>query len=50
MPASIIRVLTNIEAQQRPAVWTDIETRFDAFQTAERFVGPCELLVASGSK
>lgn len=44
------QMLANVEAAQRPAVWAEIEARLGDFETAEGFVGPCELLVASGSK
>jgi len=44
------QMLANVEAAQRPAVWAEIESRLGDFETAEGFVGPCELLVASGSK
>jgi SAM-dependent methyltransferase len=44
------QMLANVEAAQRPAVWAEIEERLGDFETGEGFVGPCELLVASGSK
>lgn len=44
------QMLARVEAEQRPAVWAEIETRLGEFETAEGFVGPCELLVASGTK
>jgi len=44
------QMLTNVEAEQRRAVWAEIETRLGEFETSEGFVGPCELLVASGAK
>ena len=44
------QMLANVEIAQRPAIWDEIETRLGEFETAEGFVGPCELLVASGTK
>lgn len=44
------QMLANVETAQRPAIWDEIETRLGEFETAEGFVGPCELLVASGTK
>lgn len=44
------QMLTDVEAEQRRAVWAEIETRLGEFETSEGFVGPCELLVASGAK
>ncbi len=44
------QMLANVEAEQRPAVWDEIEAGLGEFETAEGFVGPCELLVASGAK
>ncbi len=42
------QMLAGVAEADRAAVWDDIETALRAFETADGFVGPCELLVASG--
>jgi SAM-dependent methyltransferase len=42
------QMLAGIPAEQRPGVWDEIETALGQFETTEGFVGPCELLLASG--
>ncbi|CAN5542528.1 class I SAM-dependent methyltransferase [soil metagenome] len=42
------QMLAGVPEADRAAVWDDIETALRAFETADGFVGPCELLVASG--
>jgi SAM-dependent methyltransferase len=44
------QMLAGIPETERPAVWREIETALTRFETDGRFVGPCELLVASGTK
>lgn len=44
------QMLAGIPEAERPAVWDEIETALTRFATDGRFVGPCELLVASGTK
>lgn len=44
------QMLANVDPAERPAVWAEIETKLGEFETADGFVGPCELLVASGAK
>jgi ubiquinone/menaquinone biosynthesis C-methylase UbiE len=39
--------LTNAEKE---SVWQDIEQALQQFETAEGFVGPCEMIVAAGQK
>lgn len=43
------QMLSGVPEYERPAVWADIETELSQFQTADGFVGPCELLVGSGT-
>jgi hypothetical protein len=43
-------MLSGIPEADRPAVWDEITTALEQFETADGFVGPCELLVASGTK
>lgn len=38
------------DAADRPAVWSDIEEALARFEDGDGFVGPCELLVAPGTK
>ena len=44
------QMLGGVPAEERPAVWDQIETALSRFETADGFVGPCELLVGSGTK
>ena len=44
------QMLAGVDAAERVAVWAEIESKLSQFETAEGFVGPCELLVASGAK
>ena len=44
------QMLANVDEAERPAVWAEIEDKLGEFETADGFVGPCELLVASGAK
>lgn len=44
------QMLASLDAAERPAVWAEIESELGQFETTEGFVGPCELLVASGAK
>ena len=44
------QMLAGVDENERPAVWTEIENALTQFETADAFVGPCELLVASGVK
>ena len=44
------QMLAGVPEAGRPAVWAEIETALGQFETAAGFVGPCELLVASGTK
>jgi SAM-dependent methyltransferase len=44
------QMLAGVPEAERPAVWADIETALRQFETADGFAGPCELLVASGTR
>lgn len=43
------QMLSGVPEADRPGVWADIETQLSQFETADAFVGPCELLVGSGT-
>lgn len=43
------QMLGGVSEAERPGVWAEIETALRRFETPDGFVGPCELLVASGS-
>ena len=43
------QMLSGVPEAERPAVWADIEAALRPFETDGSFVGPCELLVASGA-
>ena len=44
------QMLSGLPADERPGVWDEIESALTRFETPSGFVGPCELLVASGTK
>ena len=44
------QMLAGLPADERPGVWEEIEAALTRFETPSGFVGPCELLVASGTK
>lgn len=44
------QMLASVPSGDRDGVWADIESELARFQTPDGFVGPCELLVASGTK
>ena len=44
------QMLAGVPADERPAVWQEIETALTRFETPSGFVGPCELLVAGGTR
>lgn len=44
------QMLSGVPEAERPAVWTDIERALSRFETSDGFVGPCELLVAGGTR
>jgi len=42
------QMLAGLPESERSAVWDEIEAALTRFETGGRFVGPCEVLVASG--
>jgi SAM-dependent methyltransferase len=44
------QMLSNVPVGERDGVWTDIASGLARFETSEGFTGPCELLVAAGTK
>jgi SAM-dependent methyltransferase len=44
------QMLSGLSEAERSGVWDEIATALERFETAGGFVGPCELLVASGTK
>ncbi|HVE93827.1 MAG TPA: class I SAM-dependent methyltransferase [Acidimicrobiales bacterium] len=44
------QMLAGVAEADREAVWGDIETALRGFETDDGFVGPCELLVVSGTR
>jgi len=44
------QMLAGVAPHERPAVWDQIEAALSRFEGPEGFVGPCELLVGSGTK
>jgi SAM-dependent methyltransferase len=43
------QMLAGVAAEERPAVWDQIEAALTGFETSDGFVGPCELLVGSAA-
>lgn len=44
------QMLAALPEGERDGVWSDIEAALARFETSDGFAGPCELLVASGTK
>ncbi len=44
------QMLASVPTDQREVVWEDIRRALARFETAQGFVGPCELLVGSGTR
>lgn len=44
------QMLSGVNEQQREEAWAEIESELRRFEGAEGFVGPCEMLVAAGTK
>ncbi len=42
------QMLGSLSAEEQDAVWQEIEQALSQYETADGFVGPCELVVASG--
>jgi SAM-dependent methyltransferase len=44
------QMLVDVPDQERADVWAEVEQGLEQFRTADGFVGPCELLVARGTR
>jgi len=44
------QMLAGLPAEQHPAVWDEIESALRRFETGTGFTGPCEMLVAAGTR
>jgi SAM-dependent methyltransferase len=44
------QMLSGVPAEERPDVWTEVEQALSQFETPTGFEGPCELLVAAGTR
>lgn len=44
------QMLSGIDEVERPSVWEEIATALRPFETTDGFVGPCQMLVAVGTK
>ncbi len=44
------QMLAGVPEAERPSVWDEIEKELKKFESAEGFVGPCEMVVAIGIK
>ena len=45
-----IQVLSGVDEAQRTAAWQEIEEALAQFEGPDGFVGPCEMLVVSGTR
>jgi hypothetical protein len=43
-------MLATVSEAERESVWEEIANELQQFETADGFVGPCEMLVAMGIK
>ena len=43
-------MLATIPSQERQSVWDEIEAALGQFETPDGFLGPCEPLVAAGTR
>ena len=44
------QMLSGVDVEERAAAWREIEQALGEFDTADGFVGPCEMLVVSGTR
>ncbi len=44
------QMLSGLPAERRPAVWDEIATALERFETDAGFVGPCEMLVGAATR
>ncbi|MFC7496774.1 MULTISPECIES: class I SAM-dependent methyltransferase [unclassified Nocardioides] len=44
------QMLSSVGSDERKAAWAEIEEALSEFETADGFVGPCEMLVVSGTR
>ena len=44
------QMLANVSEEERSSAWREIEDVLRQFEGPEGFVGPCEMLVVSGTK
>ena len=44
------QMLGGLDAEAQAAVWGEVTERLSAFESAEGFVGPCELVVVAGTE
>ena len=43
-------MLSGVTDDERAAAWSEIEETLDEFDGPDGFVGPCEMLVVSGTR
>ena len=44
------QMLGGVPAEEREDVWAEVEESLRQYETADGFVGPCELLVVRGTR
>ena len=44
------QMLANVDTAQRAAAWNEVEDALGQFEGPGGFVGPCEMLVVSGTR
>jgi len=47
---ALLQMMSGMGDEERAATWAEIESTLAQFETAEGFVGPCEMLVGSGTR
>jgi hypothetical protein len=43
------QMMTGLDDDARDAIWAEVEQAMSAYESADGFVGPCELLVGAGT-
>jgi SAM-dependent methyltransferase len=47
---ALLQMMSGMDDAERAATWEEIESTLARFETGEGFVGPCEMLVGSGTR
>lgn len=44
------QMLSNLSDAEKESIWPEIENELKSFESDNRFIGPCEMIVAMGEK